>query len=81
MEPYSNAKDNEMLREIEKIYLVNPTYGYRRIKAELNRSGYAIGKKKVAQKKGQALINPQKKGQALINSPFILKRISFLIVF
>ncbi len=52
LEPYSNAKDNEMLREIEKIYLVNPTYGYRRIKAELNRSGYAIGKKKVVSMMG-----------------------------
>jgi hypothetical protein len=40
------------LNEIEKIYLVNPTYGYRRIKAELNRSGYAIGKKKVVSMMG-----------------------------
>jgi putative transposase len=47
IEPYSNARDKEILNEIEKIYLVNPTYGYRRIRAELNRSGYAIGKKKV----------------------------------
>jgi putative transposase len=52
LEPYSNARDKEILNEIEKIYLVNPTYGYRRIKAELNRSGYAIGKKKVVSMMG-----------------------------
>jgi putative transposase len=42
--PVVNEGDLKLMNEIDEIYTQYPFYGYRRIRFELNRLGYAIGK-------------------------------------
>ena len=46
--PKQDPCEAELLEEIEKLSLMYPTYGYRRITQLLGRSGYTIGYKRVA---------------------------------
>lgn len=45
--PFREAKDRELLNQIDEIYTNTPFYGHRRIRKQLIRKGIAIGKKKV----------------------------------
>jgi len=45
--PYLDPEDDRLMKVIDEIYTIRPFYGSRRIRVELNRKGYGIGRDKV----------------------------------